>query len=140
MQMLDDRPSQRQAIVGARASTDLVENDQRSLGSGIENAGGLNHFDHEGTLTAGQFITCTDSSEQAICYANGGFAGWDEAAYLCKHQEQGRLSNVRALSGHVWSGDQQYAPVLRTDHGVVGYECPLGQGRVQNRVPPFVYF
>ena len=72
----------------------------------IENAGCFSHFHHEGGLAGVQFIAGTDAGKDAIGDANDGAFRWHEAPHMCKEDNQRGLTNVGALAGHVWSGDE----------------------------------
>ena len=105
--VLDDAPGEREAVVGARAAADLVEDHEAARRGRVEDAGGLGHLDHERALTAGELVARADAGEDAIGDADGGAAGRDEAAHLGHEREQRGLANVRAFAGHVGAGDEQ---------------------------------
>ena len=64
--VLDDAPGERQAVVGAGAAADFVEDDEAAWRGGVEDAGRLGHFDHERALAAGEFVAGADAGEDAI--------------------------------------------------------------------------
>ena len=107
VQVLDHRPGQRHAVVGARAAADLVEDHQAPRRGRVEDAGGLGHLDHERALPARQLVAGADAGEDAVGNADRRLAGRHEAADLRHEREQGHLADVRALAGHVRAGDQQ---------------------------------
>ena len=138
VQLLDDRPSQAQAIVGARAATDLVEDHQRSLGGGIEDPGRLDHLDHERTLTLGQFVAGSDPRKELIGNPDGRFASRYKTPYLSQYQNGRALTNIGALASHVRTGDQLNPPMLGPNHAVVGHELTLGHDAIEHRMTAFV--
>src|SRR5262249_18313674 len=54
VQVLGDRPGERDAVEGAGAAADLIEDDQAARGGVVEDVRGLGHLDHERALPAGR--------------------------------------------------------------------------------------
>ena len=107
VEVFDDGPGEREAVVGAGAAADLVEDDEAARGGGVEDAGGLGHLDHERALAAGELVAGADAGEDAIGDADGGAAGRDEAAHLGHERQQRDLADVGAFAGHVGAGDEE---------------------------------
>ena len=138
VQMFDDGPSQAQSIVGARPAPDLVEDHQRSLGSGIEDSSRLDHLDHESALAASQLVACPNPRKELVGNPDRGFSSRHKTADLSEHHDGGTLPDVGALTGHVRAGDELNAAVLRTDHAVVGHKLALGHHAIEHRMATFV--
>ena len=78
-------PSNTQAVKGAGASPDLIQNDQTLLCSSIQDLGRLLHFHHEGAPTFGKVIQRPNPGEDSIDDSNGSFFRRNERTHLC-HQ------------------------------------------------------
>ncbi len=105
VQMLDDRPSQRHAVVSARAAADLVKDHQAAVGGHVQNAGRFGHLDHECALPAGQLVARSDTGEDAIRNTDHGLASRHETADLSQKREQSDLADICALARHIRTGD-----------------------------------
>ena len=104
--MLDHRPGQRHAVVGARAAADLVQDHQAPRRGRVQDPGRLDHLDHERALAAGQFVAGADAGEDPVGHADRRLLRRHEAADLGHQRDQCHLADVRALAGHVGTGDQ----------------------------------
>ena len=82
VQVLDDSPSDGDAIVGAGATAQLVEEDEGARREGVEDAGGFLHLDHEGRFATGDIVRGSDTGEDAIGEPEVGSFGRDEGADL----------------------------------------------------------
>ena len=132
--VFDDRPGQRHAIVGARAASDLVEDHEAAVRGRIQNARRLGHLDHERTSPPRQLVAGTDAGKDAIGDPDGRLASGNEAAHLCHQRQQRDLTNVRTLTGHVRASDQQDHSVIDRGQRVVGHESPLRFADVEHRM------
>ena len=74
VQVLDDGPGQREAVVGARPAADFVEDHQAARRGVVEDAGRLGHLDHERALAPGQFVAGPDAGEDPVGDADRGRA------------------------------------------------------------------
>ena len=92
----------------------------------VQNSRRLRHLDHERTLTASQFVAGPDSSEDAVGDADTGTLSGDKAAHLRHERDQGNLSDVRALAGHVRAGDDQDLPSPSPATVSLGTKVPCG--------------
>src|SRR4051812_14976124 len=106
MHRLDDRPRDRKPIVSRGAASDLVEDDEASLGGLREDGRRLDHFYHESRAAAGKIVRGADAAEQAVDYTDGRFSRGDKAAGLREHGDERRLAKEGRLTPHVWTGDQ----------------------------------
>ena len=70
VQMLDHRPGQRQPVIGGRTAADLVQDHEAARAGEIEDAGGLDHLDHEGRPAAGEIVGRPDAREQPVDHAD----------------------------------------------------------------------
>ncbi len=68
----DHGPGDGEAVVGGGAASDLVEQDERARGCGVEDGGGFRHLHHEGGTAARKIVRGSDAGEDAI---DGGEAG-----------------------------------------------------------------
>src|SRR5262249_47121838 len=115
MQKLCDGPGERDAVVGARAAADLVENDE-ALGCGVvENIGGLGHFDHEGTLPAAKLVAGAYPSKYAVDDADLCALRGYEASRVGQEGKQCDLANEGRLAAHIRARDEPDLAVLRTE-------------------------
>src|SRR5271157_4491537 len=132
--VLGDRPGQRDAVERAGATTDLVEDDKAAWRGVVQDVGRLGHLDHEGALTAAQLVGRSNAGEEAVNHTDPGALRGDEAADLGQDGDQRDLADIRTLAGHVRAGDQDDRAVVGTEASVVGHEVAGGQERVENRM------
>ena len=64
--VLGDRPGQRDPVEGAGPSADLVEDHQAARGGVVEDVGRLGHLDHERALAAAQLVGGADPGEEPV--------------------------------------------------------------------------
>ena len=102
-------PRERQAVEGARTTSDFVHEDQALVRCVVQNRGGLGHFDHEGRATAGEIVGCTNARENSIERPDTQFVGRYETANVREYRDQGSLSHVRRLAAHVRTCDDDQA-------------------------------
>ena len=106
VQMLDHRPGQRQAVIGGGAAADLVQDHEAARPGQVQDAGGLDHLDHEGRAAAREVVGGADAGEQPVDHADMGRSRRHEAAHLGQHRDQRVLAQEGALAGHVRPGQQ----------------------------------
>jgi hypothetical protein len=138
VQVLGDRPGDRESVEGAGAAPDLVE-DHEALARGVrEDLGGLAHLDHEGGLAAREPVRGADPCEDAVDDPHAGGLGRHEAADLREQREQRDLAQVGALAGHVGTGERhQQLRVVGIELRVVR-DVFLAALRAQATPPPLV--
>ena len=129
-------PGQRNAVVGARAAADLVQDHQAPRRGRVQDPRRLGHLDHERALPPGQLVAGAHAGENAVGHADPRLAGRHETADLGQQRDQRHLANVRALARHVRTGDQEDRAVGLSGRDVVGHEGPFRLDHVQDRVPP----
>jgi hypothetical protein len=106
VEVLDDGPGDREAVVGGGAAADLVEDDEAAGCREVQDRGGLDHLDHEGRAAAGEVVGGADAGEQAVDDADAGAGGGDEAAGLGEEGDERVLAEEGALAGHVRAGEE----------------------------------
>ena len=131
--VLDHRPGDGDAVVGAGAAADLVQDEQAAGGGVVQDVGGLDHLDHEGGLPGVDLVLGADAGEDAVDEADAGGGGGDEAAHLRHQDDQGDLAQVGGLAGHVGAGDDAHA-LAGLEGDVVGHEALAAEGVLDHRV------
>ena len=106
VEVLDNGPCDGEAVVGAGAAANFVENDEAAGGRIVEDVGGLVHLDHEGGVAACEFVAGADAGEDAINEAEATVARGHPRAGLGHENNEGYLTNVGGLAGHVGAGDE----------------------------------
>ena len=135
--MLDNRPGDREAVVGGCPAPDLIENQKRVLRRLAENIRHLAHFHHEGGLAARQIVRGTDPRENAVDNSDIRRSGRDKAPDLRHQHNQGALPHIGRLSGHVRTGDDADPVFMIVQYGVVGDELSGGHHLLHNRMSAF---
>jgi hypothetical protein len=72
--VLDHRPGDRDAVVGAGAAPDLVQDQQAALGGVVQDVGRLDHLDHKGRLPGVDLVLRADAGEDAVDQPDAGRA------------------------------------------------------------------
>ena len=106
--MFDDRACDGQAIIGAGAPADLVQDHQRARSGLVQDGGGLDHLHHERGLARGQVVLQSDPGEDPVDQTDGRFRCRNEAADLGHEGDDGHLPDVSGLSGHVRPGQHHH--------------------------------
>ena len=106
VQKLDHGPGNGKAVERGGTTADLIEDDQRTVGCLIEDAGRLHHLDHECGAAARKIIGSTHTREQPVDHADMSEARRYERPHLRQHGDQGVLAQERRFAGHVRAGDQ----------------------------------
>ena len=117
--VLHDGPCDGDAVVGARAATEFVEEHQAALGEVVQDAGCLVHLHHEGALADADVVAGPDAGEDLVHVADACSLGRHEAAHLSQQGDEGRLAEQGALAGHVGSGDDDDLLLLCVEEDVV---------------------
>ena len=82
VQVFDDGPGDRQAIIGAGAAPDLVQDHQAAWSGIVEDVGCLDHFHHKGGLPGMDGILSADARKHAVHQADFSTVGGHKAANL----------------------------------------------------------
>src|SRR6266496_2434906 len=88
VQMLANRPGNRDAIVSRCPTTNLIEQHKTFSGSRMEDCTRLRHFHHESGLSAHQIVARTNSCEQPVYYPDPSSSCWNKAADLAHQHDQ----------------------------------------------------
>lgn len=105
-QVGDDGPGDGDAVGGAGAASDFIQEDEAVWGGVVEDVCGFGHFDHEGGLAFGEVVDGADAGEDGVDQADFGLGGWDEAADLGHEDAEGDLAHVGGFAGHVGAGNE----------------------------------
>ena len=137
MQMLDDGPSQRNPIVGAGSSADLIQKNQAAGSCTIQDVSRFDHLYHEGALSGGQVIRGSYARENPVDQSDAGFGRRYEAPDLRQQDDQRDLAEVGALPCHVGPCEDHKPVALTVEGRVVGYECQITTELLNDRVAAF---
>src|SRR5439155_22286374 len=119
MKVLEDGLRDADPVIGARAPTDLIE-DQQAAWSGMgQDVRRLHHLHHEGRQSAGQLVVRADSSEDAIADPDDGPIRGNIAAKLRQQDDDPRLPQIGRLPRHVLPAEQHYRGGLRFEPEIV---------------------
>ena len=141
LQVLDHRLGDREAVIGARAAADLVEDHEAAGGGPIEDSRGLRHLHEKCACAAGDVVARADPGEEPVDDADPGPLRRHEASGLREHCKERRLPDERALATHVGPGheeDGRRAVAAGREREVVGYERAGRKQALENRMTPFV--
>ena len=78
--VLDHRPGDRQAVVGAGAAPDLVQDQQAARRGVVQDVGRLDHLHHEGGLPGVDLVLRADAGEDAVDQPDARRLGRHEAS------------------------------------------------------------
>ena len=111
--------------MGAGAATDFIQDDQRPLGSIVQDPGGLDHLHHEGRLAVNQVICCSYTREDTIGNPQASLLCRNKGTHLCQDRDQCRLANVSRLPSHIWTGDHCQGSLITAQLKIIGGKiCP----------------
>ena len=136
MQRFGNRPREGNPVVGTRSAPDFVEHDQAFRRCAVENPRCFDHFDHERTQAAGQFIARTDAGKDPIDHADLRFRSREKGAGLRHDHQQRDLSNKGAFSRHIRAGNQVDHRVGAAAVGVIWDKGPGFLGPFEDRMTP----
>ena len=125
-----------EAVVGARASSDLVEDDERPLGGVAQDLRRLHHLDHERRLSRREVVLQPHAGEDAVDDTDARRVGGHEAADLRKQDDERHLTQVGGLARHVGAGEHDDARPASRHLRVVGHEPALRQDTFDHGMPP----
>ena len=134
VQVFDNGPGNAQAVEGARAAAELVDEEQAAAGGVVEDIGGLVHLHHEGALATGEVVGRAHAGEDAIDHANGGLARGDEAAHLRHQRDETHLADDSALASHIRAGDEHDLCAVGVEAHIVGHEAARAELALDNWV------
>ncbi len=119
--VFDDGPCYGYAVVGACASAEFVEKDERAWAHVVEYARGLVHFHHEGAFAEGNVVAGSDAGEHLVDHADACGVGGHEAAALGHDDVERRLAQQGRFAAHVGAGDHHYLRGVVVELEAVGY-------------------
>ena len=132
-QVLGGGGGQRQAVVGAGATPDFIEQDQASVGGAVQDVGRLGHLHHERGASAAEIVGSTDAGEDAVHRPDGGRSRRHVAAGAGEQHDERGLTHVGRFAAHVGAGDDEHA-LLVVQLKVVGHKG-FAQRLAHHRVP-----
>ena len=135
MQILDHRPRQAHAVVGAGPPPYLVEDDQAAVGRVVQNVGDLLHLHQECAAPCGNVVGGADSGEDTVDEPDARGGGGDKRPNVRQQGDERRLAQVGRLAGHVRAGDDQHSPLGPRHEQVVGHVPLAAQHTLDDRVP-----
>ncbi len=136
VQVFGEAPGDADAVVGAGAAPDFVEQDERAVADIVHNQRGFVHFHHKRTFAAADVVAGAHAGEHLVYQADAGAFGGHETAHLGHQRDEGRLAQQGRFAGHIGAGDQDdlYFVVVEVD--VVGHvRFADGQLGFDDRVP-----
>ena len=86
MEPFDDRLRDGEAVEGARAAADLVEDHEAPRRGAVEDPRRLCHLDEEGAGAGGEVVAGADPGEEPVDDPDPGAAGRDETPRLRHHR------------------------------------------------------
>ena len=82
MEVFSHRPGNAQPIVGARTTTDLIENNQTALCCIIQNIGRFIHLDHKRRVPPSELITRANTGKNTIDQPETTLPSWHPGTHL----------------------------------------------------------
>ena len=134
VQVFDNGPGNAQAVEGASATAEFVDEEQAAAGGVVEDIGGLVHLHHKGALAAGEVVGRAHTGEDAIDDADGSLARGDEAAHLRHQRDETHLADDGALAGHIRAGDEHDLRPVGVEAHIVGHEAARAELALDDRV------
>ncbi len=92
MDVFDHGPGQREPVIGRSAAADFVQHDQAARRGGVEDDGGLGHFDHERRSAAREIVRSADAREHAVDDRHQCGFGGEERSHLGENRKQRGLA------------------------------------------------
>jgi len=135
MQVFDDAPGQAEAVEGAGATSDFIEDDETARGGVVEDVGGFAHFDHESGLAPREVVARANAGEDAVHEIDASFARRNERTSVRENCEQGGLADVSAFAGHVGAGDEGNSGFV-IEARVVGNKAFVADPLFENGMAP----
>jgi len=132
--IFDDRPGNRQAVVGAGAAADFVEDQQASGCRLAEDLTDFIHLDHEGRLAGSKVIRGADPGEKLVHDADDRFASRHMTADLGQDDDQGDLAHIGRFTGHVGAREDHESTRVQVHLKIVGHESAGFQHLLDDRV------
>ena len=114
-------PGERQTVIGAGATADLVHQHQALRGRVMQDIRRFCHLNHERRAPAGEIIRGPDARKDPVYRSDYGALRGNETADVGQQHDECRLTHVGRLATHIGTGDDEHALVI-TKAYVIGYE------------------
>ena len=118
--VLHDAAGDGHAVEGGRASANFIQKHQRPGRQIVQDHGRLQHLHHEGGLSAGDIVRGAHAGKELVEPADMSLRRRHEGAALGHEHNEGRLSEQRALTGHVGAREDDDLLFFRVQIHVVG--------------------
>ena len=105
--VFDHRLCQGHAVIGGRAASDLIKQNQRGRSRILQGMICLGHLHHEGGLTRKNVITCADPRKDLVKDRHAHCLCGHIASHLGKNHDQRGLPHVGGFTAHIRTGDKQ---------------------------------
>src|SRR5690606_36817178 len=92
VQVLDDGPCDRDAVVGTRSTTDFIHQDQASMAEVVEDTRGFRHLHHESGLSTREVVAGPDTGKDLVNDTDTRTLGGHKTSDLLQQHDKGRLS------------------------------------------------
>ena len=120
VQVFDHRPGDRNTVVGARTASDFVQQDDAAVGNIVQDAGRLEHLDHEGRFALRNVVGSPDSGENLVHHADMSRFRRNERPHLGHQNNKSRLPQQSRLTRHVGTRNHHDLLLLIVQQQVVG--------------------
>ena len=117
---LRDGPGNAETVECTRPSSDLVQNHQAAGRGVMEDVRGLGHFHHKRALALKQIIRRANAREDSVRQSDPRGFGRNKSPHLSHQHDQGRLSQIRALAGHIGPTDDHETAIRLPQIQIVG--------------------
>ncbi len=105
--MLDDGPSDGEAVERGGAAADFVEQNEARGRGVIEDGSDFGHFDEKCRAAAREIVASADARKDAVDDGQLGLARGNEAADLGHQDDERGLAQIGGLAAHVGPGNEQ---------------------------------
>ena len=119
VEVFQNRPGNGVAVNGTGSSADFIQENQTPLRCIVQDVCKLQHLDHEGTLSSGKVVRCTNPRKHPVHNSDAGKACRDKRTGLRHNGKECNASHVGGFTCHVCSGENQNLLFERTHLGVV---------------------
>ena len=135
-QKFRDRPGDGKSVECACSASDLIQNYDAFRGGVVQDVRGLDHFHHEGALSACDVVGCTDAREDPVRNADMRACRREEGTHLRHDDKKRGLADVGGFSRHIGAGDDHHAVVLAVQKRIIRDKPFSFHGAVKHRMAP----
>ena len=111
-QMRRTGPRQRQAVEGAGAASDFINQYQAIRGGVVQDISRFAHLYHERRTAGRQIVGCADPGENPVDGTDDRVLGRDVTADMGQQHDQGSLAHEGGFTAEIGAGDHQHPPLL----------------------------